>query len=72
MPAHDFNRLFSFDFEELICDLLQAEWETRLEIFMPGRDSGIDLRALPRFTAETRKENFTGRPYLTVSHQGRA
>lgn len=32
MPSHDFGRLFSFDFEELICDLLQAEWRTRLEI----------------------------------------
>jgi Restriction endonuclease len=45
MPAHHFSRLSSFDFEELLFDLLQAEWKTRLEIFTAGRDSGIDLRA---------------------------
>ena len=44
MPAYDFARLTSFDFEELTCDLLQAEWRVRLESFTPGRDSGIDLR----------------------------
>jgi hypothetical protein len=53
MPAHDFNRLSSFDFEELICDLLQAEWKTRLEIFTPGRDNGIDLRAFADSKTET-------------------
>jgi hypothetical protein len=53
MPAHDFNRLSSFDFEELICDLLQAEWKTRLEIFTPGRDRGIDLRAFADSKTET-------------------
>jgi hypothetical protein len=26
MPAHDFGRLSSSDFEELACDLLQAKW----------------------------------------------
>lgn len=44
MPAYDFARLSSFDFEELTCDLLQAEWRARLESFTAGRDSGIDLR----------------------------
>jgi hypothetical protein len=53
MSAHDFSRLSSFDFEELVCDLLQAEWRTRLEIFTPGPDSGIDLRAFVDSTKET-------------------
>jgi hypothetical protein len=41
MPVHDFNRLFSYDFEELICDLLRAEWKTRLEIFTAGPATGL-------------------------------
>ena len=45
MPIYDFTRLSSADFEELVCDLLQAEWKTTLETFAAGRDSGIDLRA---------------------------
>jgi hypothetical protein len=53
MPAHDFSRLSSFDFEELICDLLQAEWRARLEIFTAGRDSGIDPRAFADGANET-------------------
>lgn len=46
MPTHDFTRLSSFDFEELIRDLLQADWRRRLESFTAGRDRGIDLRCL--------------------------
>jgi hypothetical protein len=45
MPSYDFTRLSAFDFEELIHDLLQADWKASLEIFTPGRDAGIDLRA---------------------------
>lgn len=45
MSTYDFTRLSAFDFEELILDLLQADWETSLEIFTPGRDGGVDLRA---------------------------
>jgi hypothetical protein len=44
MAAHDLNRLSSIDFEELIHDLLQAEWSIKLEAFSAGRDGGIDLR----------------------------
>lgn len=46
MPAYDFARLSSYDFQELVCDLLQAEWRIRLETFAAGSDSGIDLRGL--------------------------
>ncbi|MGY3692210.1 hypothetical protein ACVIGA_002290 [Bradyrhizobium sp. USDA 3240] len=52
MPTYDFSRLSSFDFEELVADLLRAEWNVDLEVFTPGRDSGIDLRAF----ADTQKE----------------
>lgn len=44
--AYDFQSLSPLDFEELVRDLLQAEWDTRLESFGPGRDQGIDLRYL--------------------------
>jgi len=44
MPTYDFHSLSSLDFEDLVRDLLQAEWGIRLESFKTGRDSGIDLR----------------------------
>ncbi|MGL5839917.1 MAG: restriction endonuclease [Sphingorhabdus sp.] len=44
--AYDFQSLSPLDFEELVRDLLQAEWGKRLESFGPGRDQGIDLRYL--------------------------
>jgi hypothetical protein len=44
MATHDFARLSSYDFEELIRDLLQEEWQAPVENFTPGRDQGIDLR----------------------------
>jgi hypothetical protein len=44
MPSYTFQELSSLDFEELIRDLLQAEWGIRLEAFKTGADSGIDLR----------------------------
>ena len=46
MANHDFSRLSSYDFEELVRDLLQADWRLRLEMFKPGADFGIDLRGL--------------------------
>lgn len=42
----DFTNLSGLDFEELVHDLLEQEWKIALEIFKPGRDGGIDLRAL--------------------------
>lgn len=42
--TYDFRRLSGADFEELVHDLLQADWKTELEIFAGGRDGGIDLR----------------------------
>ncbi len=47
MPRYDFTSLSSQDFEELVRDLLQAEWNVALEAFKTGRDSGIDLRYAP-------------------------
>jgi hypothetical protein len=41
---YDFKQLSPADFEDLICDLLQLEWDVRLEAFKSGRDNGIDLR----------------------------
>jgi len=47
MARYDFKSLSSHDFEELIRDLLQAEWKVALEAFRSGRDHGIDLRYVP-------------------------
>ncbi|WP_433373850.1 restriction endonuclease [Actinoplanes sp. CA-142083] len=45
MADYDFRTLSPSDFEILIRDLLQAEYEWHLEAFGHGRDGGIDLRA---------------------------
>lgn len=42
---YDFSNLSALDFEELVHDLLQVTWQTRLELFKAGRDGGVDLRA---------------------------
>ncbi|WP_281973248.1 restriction endonuclease [Ruegeria faecimaris] len=42
---YDFSNLSALDFEELVHDLLQNAWGTRLELFKSGRDGGVDLRA---------------------------
>ena len=44
--THDFHTLSHLDFEELVRDLLQAEWDLHLESFGVGRDMGIDARYL--------------------------
>jgi Restriction endonuclease len=41
---YDFRTLSPLDFEELVRDLLQAEFGLLLESFGPGRDLGIDFR----------------------------
>src|SRR5262245_46569494 len=41
---YDFKQLSPADFEDLTRDLLQEEWQLRLEAFKNGRDAGIDLR----------------------------
>jgi hypothetical protein len=46
MPRYDFEQLSSRDFEEQVCDLLQAEWGVALEAFKMGRDQGVDLRRI--------------------------
>jgi hypothetical protein len=45
--CHDrytFTFLSPQDFEELVRDLLQVEWNVAIEAFKTGRDGGIDLR----------------------------
>ena len=42
---YDFSNLSALDFEELVHDLLQTAWDVRLELFKPGRDGGVDIRA---------------------------
>jgi hypothetical protein len=44
MSRYNFASLSPQDFEELVRDLLQVEWDVRIEAFKTGRDSGIDLR----------------------------
>jgi hypothetical protein len=46
MANYDFKQLSPHDFELLTRDLLQAEWNVRLESFKPGKDGGIDIRHL--------------------------
>lgn len=44
MANYDFKELSSYDFELLIRDLLQEEYDVTIESFKSGRDNGIDLR----------------------------
>src|SRR5208283_2272874 len=44
MSRYNFASLSPQDFEELVRDLLQVEWDVGIEAFKTGRDSGIDLR----------------------------
>ena len=44
MAPHTFTSLSAQDFEELVRDLLQKEWDVHIEAFKTGRDDGIDLR----------------------------
>ncbi len=44
MSRYNYDCLSPQDFEELVRDLLQAEWGVSLEAFRSGRDNGIDLR----------------------------
>jgi hypothetical protein len=68
MPTYDFHRLSPYDFEELVRDLLQAEWHVRLETFTPGRDSGIDLRYLsePEGTTVIQCKHMQGSSYADL------
>jgi hypothetical protein len=44
MSKYNYAALSPQDFEEVVRDLLQAEWNVLIEAFKAGRDSGIDLR----------------------------
>lgn len=43
MAQYAFHSLSDADFEDLACDLLEAELSVRFQPFTKGRDSGIDL-----------------------------
>ncbi|MEJ3742846.1 restriction endonuclease [Actinomycetes bacterium KLBMP 9797] len=43
---HAFENLSDYDFEQLVADLLSAEWGIAVDLFPRGRDGGVDLRAL--------------------------
>jgi hypothetical protein len=53
MPRFNFDNLSPKDFEELVRDLLQADWNVTLEAFREGRDGGIDLRYAAAHDATT-------------------
>jgi hypothetical protein len=44
MAVHDFRVLSDREFEALVGDLLQAEFDTHVEQFTQGPDGGVDLR----------------------------
>ncbi|MDF7773766.1 restriction endonuclease [Sphingomonas sp. AOB5] len=46
MAEYNLGKLSHADFEELVHDLLEAEWESPLESFKTGRDGGVDLRRI--------------------------
>jgi hypothetical protein len=43
---HNLEQLSDYDFEQVVADLLTAEWRVRVETFPRGRDGGVDLRVL--------------------------
>lgn len=43
---HNLEQLSDYDFEQVVADLLTAEWRVRVESFPRGRDGGVDLRVL--------------------------
>ncbi len=46
LALENFEKLSDFDFEQVIADLLAAEWDAAVEYFPRGRDGGVDLRVL--------------------------
>lgn len=53
MDEYDLARLTDFDFEKLCKDIFEAVLGRPLEIFAPGADGGVDLRAVGTKTGET-------------------
>jgi hypothetical protein len=53
MAKFNFDNLSPKDFEELVRDLLQIDWNVTLEAFREGRDGGIDLRYAAAHDATT-------------------
>jgi DNA polymerase III delta prime subunit len=44
--VQDLGQLSDYDFEQVVADLLAAEWGVHVEYFPRGRDNGVDLRVL--------------------------
>jgi hypothetical protein len=65
MSHYDFKALSSIDFENLVRDLLQKEFQVTLESFKSGRDRGIDLRYSPDTgrTLVVQCKHYAGTPY---------
>jgi hypothetical protein len=53
VPKFNCDNLSPQDCEEVVRDLLQADWNIILESFREGRDSGIDLRYAAAHDATT-------------------
>lgn len=51
--SYDFSQLNDKEFENIVTDLLSLEFNTRIERFRPGRDSGVD----GRFFSDVGKEH---------------
>jgi hypothetical protein len=66
MADYDYSCLSSFEFENLIKDLYQAETGLILESFKQGRDGGIDLRCLKNNKTIIQCKNFAKSPYSTL------
>lgn len=63
---HDFHDLSPLDFEDLVRDLLQAEFGVRIESFGPGRDGGIDCR----FAASAKNTIVQAKHYFKTGRGG--
>lgn len=66
MAEYDFSCLSSFEFENLIKDLYQAETGLTLESFKQGWDGGIDLRCLKNNKIIIQCKNYAKSSYSTL------
>lgn len=70
---HDFKQLSPLDFENLVRDLLQEEFQIRLESFGPGKDGGIDFRfARAGQTTVVQVKHYAGSPATALLNTVRA
>jgi len=64
---YNFSQLNDKEFEILSADLLSIAYETRIERFKPGRDSGVDGRF---FTNRDKEIIFQCKHYLKTGYKG--